>query len=106
MGAHGSVLEQPTVRSSLMPRFPPVLRVRPQHDETPDHFAALFRFGALMPSSSRRRTASDREISLAAAHASIASITSCGTRAVRNGSRPVAGRPRFFGVTVIDLRIV
>jgi hypothetical protein len=58
------------------------------------------------PSSSRRRMASDREISLAAAHASIALITSCGTRAVRNGSWPVAGRPRFLRVTLIDLRIV
>jgi hypothetical protein len=67
--------------------------------------ATPFRLGALSPSLSSRRTASDREISLAPAHFSIASITACGTRAVRNGVRPVAGRPRCFCGTLIDLRM-
>jgi hypothetical protein len=41
--------------------LPPILHVRPQQEEAPDHFGALFRFGALRPSSSRRRMASERD---------------------------------------------
>jgi hypothetical protein len=46
MGAHRSVPEQPAIRGPLVPCFPPILHIRPQQDETPDHSAALFRFGA------------------------------------------------------------
>jgi hypothetical protein len=59
------------------------------------------------PSFRSRRITSDREILPLAAHLSIASIVSCGTRAVRKGSGffPVAGRPRFR-VTSTDLLII
>jgi hypothetical protein len=41
MGAHRSVPEQPAISGSLMPCLPPILHVRPQQDETPDHFVVL-----------------------------------------------------------------
>lgn len=51
--------------------------------------------------------ASDRvtPLSVAAPHFSIASINSAGSRTPTNGSRPVAGRPLFFGFTVFDFGI-
>jgi hypothetical protein len=53
MGAYRSVLEQPAIRCACVACFPPLLQVRPQHDEMPDHFAVPFRFGALRPISSK-----------------------------------------------------
>jgi hypothetical protein len=52
----------------------------------------------------RRRIASEREgLSFCClAQFSIANRVPDGSRTVRTGSWPVAGRPRFFGVTVID----
>ena len=62
-----------------------------------------FRFVALAanPSSSSRRIASDREglSCCCLAQFSIADLIAHGSRTVRTGSRPVAGRPGFFGVT-------
>ncbi len=64
-------------------------------------------FFAFNPISTRRRIAGDRAglLSCFAAHFSTASSTSCGSRIVTAGSRPVAGRPRLFWCTVIDLAI-
>jgi hypothetical protein len=56
--------------------------------------------------STRRRTVSERVTWLAAAHASIAAIIAGGSLMVTDGSRPVAGRPLFFGLAEIDLRII
>ena len=49
----------------------------------------------------RRRIASDREgLSFCClAQLSIANLSAIGSRKVRTGSRPVAGRPGLFGVT-------
>src|SRR5262249_3821360 len=49
----------------------------------------------------RRRIASEREgLSFCClAHVSIADLTVSGRRTVRTGSRPVAGRPGFLGIT-------
>jgi hypothetical protein len=67
-------------------------------DEPDHHFCFAFR-----PSSTRRRTASERVVSCLAAQSSIASMISLGARTVRRGSLPVAGRPRrFLGCTFID----
>jgi hypothetical protein len=57
MSAHRSVFEHPAISSTLVACFPPILQVRPQQDEPPDHFAAPFRSGALPRSSSRWRVA-------------------------------------------------
>ncbi len=58
------------------------------------------------PNSTRRRNASERLVSFAAAQASTSAINVGGIREVTCGLRPVAGRPRFlFGVTFIDLFI-
>jgi hypothetical protein len=57
MSAHRSVFEHPAISRTLVACFPPILQVRPQQDEPPDHFAAPFRSGALPRSSSRWRVA-------------------------------------------------
>jgi hypothetical protein len=58
------------------------------------------------PTSTRRRIASEREeTSFRAAHLSIFAIKSGESRIAETGSRPVAGRPRFFGRARIDLTI-
>ena len=58
------------------------------------------------PSSTKRRIASERLVSFAAAQASTSAINTAGIRDVTCGSRPVAGRPRFFlGVTFIGFLI-
>src|SRR5665213_1653857 len=59
-------------------------------------------FFAFSPSSTRRRTAADREIPFFEAQSSIAWMTATGARTVRRGSLPVAGRPRLLGCTFID----
>ena len=64
------------------------------------------RFGALGRAASINcRIASERVMLLRRAQASISAISSVGMRTPTSGSRPVAGRPRFFGLTVIDLGI-
>jgi len=51
--------------------------------------------------------ASDRvSVPLRFDHSSICVIISRDNRMPINGSRPVAGLPRFFGFTVIDLTII
>lgn len=62
---------------------------------------------AFSPISTRRRMAGDRAgaSSCFDAQSSTASNTSCGRRIVTAGSRPVAGRPRLFWCTLIDLTI-
>jgi len=68
------------------------------HSEKGDHFPFAF-----SPNSSKWRNASDRVVSFAAAQASTSAIKADGIREVTCGSRPVAGRPRFFfGVTFIN----
>jgi hypothetical protein len=63
-------------------------------------------FFAFIPNSTKRRNASERLVSFAAAQASTSAINDAGIREVTWGSRPVAGRPRlFFGVTFIDFFI-
>jgi hypothetical protein len=59
-------------------------------------------FFAFSPSSTRRRMASARlgRSSRSADHASMLAISSSGIRNDRTGSLPVAGRPRFFGMTL------
>ena len=49
----------------------------------------------------KRRMASEREglSSCCLAQVSMADLTAGGSRTVRTGSRPVAGRPGLFGVT-------
>jgi hypothetical protein len=68
-------------------------------------FGIYFPF-ALSPISTRRRMASERLASLAAAHDSTCAMSSFGIRAVTCGSLPVGGLPRFLGVTLIDLAII
>jgi hypothetical protein len=59
------------------------------------------------PSSTNWRIASERETSLVEAHFAIASIKRCGIRVLTNWSCPVAGRPRFFGATlIVDFDII
>ena len=63
-----------------------------------------FHFFAFSPSSTSRRMASEREMSLEAAQASTS--LNKGSRTVTAGSRPVAGLPTFFfWCTLIDLLI-
>jgi hypothetical protein len=51
--------------------------------------------------------ASDRvSVPLRFDHPSICVIISRGNRMPMNGSRPVAGLPRFFGFTAIDFAII
>jgi hypothetical protein len=57
---------------------------------------------AFNPSSTSRRMASERLTSLDSAHASTSAVRSTGSRTAETGSRPVAGRPRFFWFTLID----
>src|ERR1019366_10814781 len=58
------------------------------------------------PSSTSRRMASDRLTAPRLAQASISRIRAVGMRVLTNGSFPVAGRPRFLGVTFfVDLPI-
>ena len=58
---------------------------------------------AFSPSSTRRRTATDRVVAYLAAHSSIAVTVAAGMREDTIGSRPVAGRPGFlFWSTFID----
>src|SRR5438876_128620 len=67
----------------------------------------LCHFFAFSPISTRRRNASERVVSFAAAQASTSAISAAGILDVTCGSRPVAGRPRlFFGVTFIDFFII
>jgi hypothetical protein len=58
---------------------------------------------AFSPISTRRRIASERVTALLVAHASMPATMDGGSRAETSGSLPVAGRPLFFGCTVIDL---
>ena len=60
-----------------------------------------FAFSALNANSISRRMASDREgLSFCfLAHFSISDLTASGNRSASTGSRPVAGRPRFLGIT-------
>jgi hypothetical protein len=61
----------------------------------------------LSPASIIMRTAAERDIggSWPAAHLSSALIVFSGKRSATSGSLPpVAGRPRFFGITAIDFR--
>ena len=59
------------------------------------------------PSSTRRRMASDRvSVPLRFDHSSIRVIISRDNRMPINGSRPVAGLPRFFGFIAIDFTII
>ncbi len=58
---------------------------------------------AFSPISTRRRMASERVVSLSAAHSSIVATLASGIREDTIRPRPVAGRPRlFFWSTFID----
>jgi hypothetical protein len=99
MGTHRSVIEQPAIRRARVARFPPPLQACPQQNETLDHFAELFRFGALRPSSSRCRIASECEsLPLRFAHRSIRSARSAGNRSDFTEAFALAGRPVFFRI--------
>jgi hypothetical protein len=65
------------------------------------------RFGAASPTSTSRRMASERgsPSSCRAAQVSIDARNSAESRMAVTGSRPVAGRPLFFGSTASDFRI-
>src|SRR4249919_3977415 len=59
------------------------------------------------PSSTSSAMAPERVVSLRVAHLSIAPTVAAGIRADTIGSRPVAGRPRFFfWSTFIDLFMI
>jgi hypothetical protein len=63
---------------------------------------------AFIPTSMRRRSASEREglSGCWVAQASMAAIDSGGRRKAMSGSRPVAGRPRFLGITdLLDIAL-
>jgi hypothetical protein len=63
-------------------------------------------FPFLSPSSTSRRMASERVSDPCfSAQASISAVKSVGNRTAETGSRPVAGRPRFFWFTFIDFPI-
>ena len=74
------------------------------------YLLALVFFFNLLPSANsiRRRIASEREglSSCCLAQLSIADVIAGGSRTVKTGSCPVAGRPRFFCVTAIDFLVI
>jgi hypothetical protein len=75
-----------------------------RHQQPKTYLPLRFFDLAASANSIRRRIASDREgLSFCClAQLSMASRVLGGRRTVKTGSWPVAGRPRFFGVTVID----
>jgi hypothetical protein len=80
-----------------------VVQISNSHELSPIRDYLLLDFS---PISTRRRMASERVVSFAAAQASTLAIDPAGILATIWGSLPVGGRPLFLGITFIDFFII